>query len=392
TMDVAGTQAQLDELNIQMEGLVEDKALIDEYVEESLYMNIDYMNIVNTMFTVHMTPLYQINPDAAAVTNPVSDLVNMYNSGVKNMDLYQEISDALGYSTNYTDQVFVTQPDAGAGFINFIMQSNSQEDNEIVAEIIINYLEEVYDEMNTTVYVHELTIGELISTNITSDTINSHQTAKLSEQNTAAKDISELQEKIEAAQQVLADQSNTVKQILSVIIFLIIGIILGGGGTIFLLLIMPLICNRIQGGRYIEEEYDLTVLATKPLYKEGKNAIDKLLFKWSGKGAIRTEEDFLTYLVQSINVCTEEGEVVHLTGTISEQEIQEISTQLQEKVHANLSCGGNISGELNSLANLDKADSVILVEGAFKTMDRALEREIYHINKLNKNIKGVVLL
>ncbi|MFI3173404.1 MAG: hypothetical protein R3Y58_13705, partial [Eubacteriales bacterium] len=94
----------------------------------------------------------------------------------------------------------------------------------------------------------------------------------------------------------------------------------------------------------------------------------------------------------SINVCTEEGEVVHLTGTISEQEIQEISTQLQEKVHAKLSCGGNISGELNSLANLDKADSVILVEGVFKTIDRALEREIYHINKLNKNIKGVVLL
>lgn len=392
TADVSGTQAELDALNVQMQELVDSKTIIDEYIDESLYMNMDYLNVVNTIFTVHMTAISKINESAEAVTNPVSDLVNTYNWKARDEALYQEINTQLGYSTNYTDQIFTTQPDSGAGFINFIIQSNSQEDNETVANIIIKYLEDSYDEINQTIYVHELTVSTMRHSNITLETINSHQAVKQAELKNLTEDITELQEKITAAEQVVADQSNTTKQIITVVIFIIIGMILGGGATIFFLLVLPLVFNKIQGGRYIELEHNMTVLGTKPLLVPGKNGIDNMIWKFGSKRNVRTEDDFLNYVVQAINVKTNQGERVHLAGTIGKEKIQVFYEQIQGLVHATLTYGGDIADEMESLAQLAEADSVILVEGTFATTDRALEREMYQINKLNKNIKGVVLL
>lgn len=392
TVGLAETQVKLDEYNAMMEELELEYEEINQYVEESLYMSLDYLNIVSTMFFIYADAIEPVEGETDAVINPTGQLTTLYYTAILSDDVYQEINEVLGYSKAYTNEIFTVTTDAGTGFFSFTIRSNSQEDNEKVGEIISNYFLEQYEIINSTIYVHDLWIGDYTHTNVVAEDINNYITAKQSELKAAKEDVEELQEKISETQLILDSQNSIMNHIILVIIYILIGIILGGGAAIFFMLVMPLVLNKIQGGRYVELEHHLTVLATKPILKEGKSAIDKLIYKKGSKGTIRTEEDFLAYLIQSINVCTEEGETVHLTGTIDEEAIQALCGQIEEKVHVKLTYGGDIAGEIGSLAQVAKADSVILVEALFHTMDRALEREIYHINKLNKEIKGVVLL
>lgn len=389
TVDVAATQAQIDVYNTEITEMTETQAQLNQYMAESLYMKINYLSVIYTTFSMHVNPSDTSIMSAEAQR---SELVNKYSELAMDQELYQRISDTLGYSINYPEQIFTVQADGDGGFLNFTIQSNSQGDNEILGDIIIVYMQEMMPEISGNTYAHTLSMGGFTSMQIVAEEINDSNKSKQEELTTVNEDIAWRQGEIATLTQVIGNQGITTTKIIKCAIFVILGAILGGIMAVGCVFMHPIVKAQVQGTAYIEKSQDINVLATAPLFIESKNIIDNLIYKLSTKGPIKTEEDFLAYLALSINVNTVENERVHVTGTIESEKITELLAKVEDKIHAKVSFGGDVTDDVESLSNLSEADGIILVEKRFATRGTSLEREVQYLRKLDKHIKGAILL
>lgn len=383
---------ELSGLEEEFDTLTESLADLEAYSEDSLYMNLKYLKVVQTVLTVHIYPEEMIGDDSSPEENVISELVKAYTEQVVVEALYQSISEEVGYSTDYVNEIFTVTTDTSTGFIEFVIKSNDKSNNNMVANLIQAAFDACYEEISDTLYDHELSMRDPVSTTIVDETLNTYIEDKEEEISEIKASITLLIPAIAALEQDMLENGNVVIALKYGAIGGIVGGILGSIFMAMWLFFSALIRNRIQDGRYISEEHGLLIIGEKPVLLGTKNRIDRCINKWSNRGHLQTVEAFSEYITRVINYCIKGHKKIYITGTVSQEELEEVCDQIHSKIKGELVWGKNIGEDVNSLHKLLEADAVILIEKRFYTTDRELEAEIYKIRELQKEIMGVILL
>ncbi len=382
-------QAEIDTLQDSVDNLT-------EYINSSPIMKIDSDNTNSTAIYIY------IALDEQSSENPkdvLEETVDTYLSEILSGDVYDEINTALNYNVNvsYVREMLTYGVRPEEGYIYLRLTTPTAANNKQATEILIDYVESLYDDINSTL-PHQLNIDTPIHSTVTDDVINNTQINAIAELNTATENLVISQAELDAlvepiAPKVIEPTPLTTTQIITqAILFAIIGAIAGAAIAIFCIALLPILTNKLQDGKYIKTEHNVLVFGTRPQFSQKNNPIDKFIFKLFNKTSYKNEDEFYDYIAASINVFNAESKSILLVGTVSNENLDSLAQILKDKVNSPITFAGNITENSKSLQSLIESEFVVLVEQIFNTSDEKLATEISLIKDLNKEIKGAIIL
>ncbi|MFI3227807.1 MAG: hypothetical protein R3Y09_10445 [Clostridia bacterium] len=381
------------DLTKQVETLTNSVANDTKYYEESILMQINALNYYVGNLEIYVDSLYQIQPDKTYQdTDNIYKILKAYSSSIEYGDLYDTISDELGYDADkkYIKEIVTYSTNSQTGFITFTIKSNTVEENTQIANIISDYIDSKYYTVAKEIAEHQVLIYEPSVSSYIDTALNEFQGQFVIDLNA---DISDL-EYVESSLLYLKEPTIVeidADYIMPITVkYSVLGAMVGAVLAVGFIAIYIVFSAKLQDEEFIEEQYKLSILGVQPVFNKKRNIVDNIIYRLSEKSEIKSNEEFSRYIATSVDTYLDTNKKIHITGTINDIEIKHISEVLKQC--KNLTVGSCVLGNADSLANLKQADVIILVEKRFITNVFEFEKQYNAIKKLDKEFGGVIIL
>ncbi|MFI3228182.1 MAG: cysteine peptidase family C39 domain-containing protein [Clostridia bacterium] len=380
-------------LTKQVETLTNSVANDTKYYEESILMQINALNYYVGNLEIYVDSLYQIQPDKTYQdTDNIYKILKAYSSSIEYGDLYDTISDELGYEADkkYIKEIVTYSSNSQTGFITFTIKSNTVEENTQIANIIANYIDGKYYTVVNEIAEHQVLIYDPSVSSYIDTALNEFQGQFIIDLNADKSDLEYVESSLLYLKEPEIIEINEEYIVPITRNFAILGAILGAVLAVGFIAIYIIFLGKLQDEEIIEEKYKLSVFGVRPVFNEKRNFIDKIIYILSEQSQIKSNEEFSKYIDTSVDAYLDTNKIIHITGTIKEAEIQSVREML--KHCKTITAGSCVLEDAESLLNLKSADTIIFVEKKFKTNMLEFDKQYYAVQKLNKEIGGVIIL
>lgn len=371
----------------------------NQYLDNSLYLNIDPYNEYQEVLSYYITTDYQIMPGMTYQNiNPRKSIVNAYAIAADNDSVYKnaavKIEDSLDIA--YLRELVNIQQDTDNGILTFMIVGSDERVTSAIAEEIQNSINT--NRANITESIGEHTIEEAahsarygVDTGLVdaltkvNDNITKLQDAEVKRR----KELNDLTKPSITLMSRSSVMKNTVK-------YTLLGAILGGIAACIWISVQFVTGDRIPNERDLKHLFNLPVLGKCYDVPSGKllSTLDREIESLEG---IR-KEDYDTSKALAItaagiaNIAGNEEKIL-LLGSIETEKLQEIYSRLLEIGDLNQDrffMGGNILKDPEAIRKLNEADSVVFVENRKTSSARDLAKEIDNAKRQEKRILGIV--
>lgn len=397
---IAPTETAISDYNKQKETYERELATLKrdydstiEYSEESLLMGFDTYNIYTARIEIYVDSLYEILTDKS-VQSPdnINKLISAYDNKFKYGYLYDDILDVLGLdiSTKYIQEFVVITSNVTNSNIIIDIKMDNQSDLNSVINAIVSYVNKSKTSIQTDVADHEISIITNSVNELIDDALKTSQVNLETQIFTQANNIDAKETQIEGLSEPTTTVVSTSSLVTTGLKYGVLGGVVGAilvAGCIFVIMLLS---NKLQDEEFVEEVLKTQVLGVKPIIK--KNAIDKLLAKMYEKTLLKTEDEFYDYIVENIKSLNKDGKKLHITGSISTEEITEVYNKISSKLGVGTSYGMYLMQDKGSLIKLGEADGVVLIEKRNGSNVTNIYREMKYVENAGKQVLGVVIL
>ena len=380
-------------LEEQIVALNNEHKMLEQYMDDSLLMNIDPLNCVETSIEIYIDSKYEIMPDKS-IQNPdqIGKILKSYSTRLELGSLYEDINEQLQYNKElkYLKEIIKYTTNSSTGYITFNIKTNSVEESIAIGNLAVAFIERLYDQINDEIEPHEIIVYPIKTDSIIDDSLSQHQ------QNKELRLLT-LNNQLEVAQNTLLYLKEPAEKNLGVGYWIdsltMIGLcgLVSAVVTVGYIAVMALLF-KVQDEEFIANEYSLLVLGKQPDFTPKKNIIDKIIYKKSNDSLFKNQQAFYEYMIANVKRLISLEEKIHITGTIDIDLIERVAKEIENNVKVQVTYGQYVLESKESLEQTMNADFVILVEKMFDTSNTKLDKEIKYINRLNKEIKGILLL
>ena len=380
-------------LEEQIVALNNEHKMLEQYMDDSLLMNIDPLNCVETSIEIYIDSKYEIMPDKS-IQNPdqIGKILKSYSTRLELGSLYEDINEQLQYNKElkYLKEIIKYTTNSSTGYITFNIKTNSVEESIAIGNLAVAFIERLYDQINNEIAPHEIIVYPIKTDSIIDDSLSQHQ------QNKELRLLT-LNNQLEVAQNTLLYLKEPAEKNLGVGYWIdsltMIGLcgLVSAVVTVGYIAVMALLF-KVQDEEFIANEYSLLVLGKQPDFTPKKNIIDKIIYKKSNDSLFKNQQAFYEYMIANVKRLISLEEKIHITGTIDIDLIERVAKEIENNVKVQVTYGQYVLESKESLEQTMNADFVILVEKMFDTSNTKLDKEIKYINRLNKEIKGILLL
>lgn len=362
------------------------------YRNESILMSFDPYNVYMGSVEVYIDSYFEILSDSSVQnTDNMGKIIAAYQSKLNYGEMYSAIGQALGseLSMKYMKELVSISTNQGSGTINFTVRMDSYGGVETVTDVIMAFVQECYYTILEEVADHGFIMSKSAVNAWIDDGLNDQQENLDYGIANNLLNIASLEKELVDLEKENPGEYNPPFQVIK--LFLIGGFI-GGILAVGYIVLKTLFSNKLEEESFLESEFDQVVLAVKPLHRHKGNGLDRRFERMYNNSMLESEDDFFDYLKTSIQNKNKGDFVLHFTGTIEPELISQVYRRVSDEIRENSTTGGFLLQDKTSLANAEKAQAVILVEKRNKTNIHNLDREIKYLQKMGKEIIGVVLL
>jgi hypothetical protein len=384
------------------------KANIDsqnEYLENSIFMQIDHYNEQIGSLSYYIDTNYQINPKLSYQNMDNTDtVIKAYLALLQNGDLYNYIIDRVSYDVEarYLKEIFSIWDDGDSNMIYIQVIHKDKESVDEILQLVQDYLSQKKENISQTVGAHSI--------NLVNFSIQQYvDFALYATQNDNKKLIKDYESKIteyETARNNLQKPISTYQGykdlIRSVIKFAILGFILGGFILVVIELALIMFGNVLLSIKEYRRLYNIHVLGqfnnnTKKRRKF--TTVDKVINRLDGNLCFMDDENenikcIFNALKRSLKAANiHEGSII-ITGTAHYTLIEDICKKMMDLMEDsyNLYPCTNINYSTETVELISDCKALLLVEEIGYSTYTEITREVENIIEINKKIIGTVII
>lgn len=387
----------------EAESLQSSIARLSDYMEHSIYYNMDFSKTLRIVLDFYVDAGYSFNYTEENVNDPTPAIVSYYTSQCG----YGEISKDLADSVFSSDPAYVAEIVSAQAVGNGIFRVSilCPEDTDIDAgsEAVRTYVESCHDTAAALFGEHTLTflsasssvapVKSIVDLQLAYRNLFENYSAKYAALEKTLSDdvlsyINSESLAVDEEEPTLTPPSVSMK-------YVIVGIILGIAAVAFVIVVKAVFSSKLQTESELASADNAPMLGV--LFENEKlSATARLINKLRGRKVLDRDNwiNIICAGVKSDRNVAESGRV-YITGSAWEK----LDNGLIEKLCAKLKecgispqCGGNIYYDTESYEKMQSIKNVLLVEKLYASLRSDIAKEAELISKTNSHTVGYVIV
>ena len=380
-----------EKLEKEIANITEDIAEQEEYLENSVWMQVSPYDICEARADVYVNTDYTIMPGMDYQNVDSTDtILQVYQSLLTSNEVKEEIAFEAGMETRYLDELLSVSKTGR--ILTISVKHATKEDAQAILDEMIAWLNKLNPQVVSTIGDHTVSI---VNSSVGSGVDLAHaETLKTQEQKVIDLEASLVtkQDELDALVKPTKTEFSMSSVVKSAVKFAVLGGVLGAFIVVFGVCVIFLMSDKVYSSKELKNRYGVKVLGALPS-KTCKCPVDRWLNKLEGR-VFEADEAVRNGLIAQ-NVCNGLGEMkkILVAGTVDAARVDALAKALASELpEITIISGGNMLKDVETLKKLPECDGVVLVEecGVSKYGDIALEIE--KVKDLEKSVVGCVVI
>ena len=390
----------------------------NDYMENSVLMNINPYDEYTTSASFYVATDYQIMPGMAYQNpNTASSIMAAYMSMIQNGELYNTVLKRMdpGLDLRYLQELVTVEPDYDNNMFHVRVISNTEEGAEEIMSLLMESLSEYQAAITQKIGPHLLNViqdtqvpgpsaapgsGETNKTPEVYTTVDLELEKKQQDQSARTQTLNQsLTDKTKELNE-LKEPANTLPStgstLKSSVKYGVLGGVLGVFLAVFFICVAFLMSDKLVNERELRRRYGLMVLG---VFDSGEKkrlfaSADRFLDRLEGTSARKMSSAQVCSVVAAnvMNYVGEAKQILLVTSTGTEA-LDTVNGVLSAALPSlTLISGGNLDREADAIRKAASCDAVILVEKRKASSFTGIERELEIVKSLDKKILGCIVL
>ena len=424
SVKILGYYKGRDEVNstyeLELKNYENDKALInseivvindnipkyEDYIENSIYMQIDPLEEEAAYINFYISTDYQIMPALNYQNTDTTDMVvQSYLAFAQNGDMYQYIQEHLQskIEQKYLKEIVTSYADFSTHMVYLKILHYNQEQCAEIYQLVLDYFNQI-DE-NVTKIIGEHTITLIDATTVQSQVDLATKDAQIVKKQVLIDYQAKLLEKQTALKTIVAPVNNVIsvnRVISSTIKYAILGFVLGAMLAAFIIFITNLTSDKLTDVKIFRGRYNIKMLGSiKQMVKKRRfGFIDGWLNKLEGiSSAIIEEDEQIKIICAKIRAALSfekmDSNKILLTGSIDYAKINDVCSKLNKELsnsQIEIQSGANIRYNSTTVDCLQQCEMVVIIEEINHSRYEEISEQLINIADLDKSVIGAILL
>lgn len=383
--NVANCEREIDNL---MDSIEEQQ----KYLEGSILMNMSPYDVWEYKMVLFVKTDYQIMPDMVYQNvNYTNTILETYRTGLTNLEFLETVAQELGVEKQYLKELVTVSVTEN------LLTLQVRADSETRAKEIMDQLMDGVEQMkrkikagigNHTVSEVSRSLGSQVDLALL-DTQKS-QSDRLTTLNDS---LEKKQDELEALEEPKAPSTSAMATVKSGVKYAVLGGVLGAFVVVFFVCVAFLMSDKVYSARELRNRYRVKILGTLPAVGDRKLFfVDAWLRKMEGRAY--GKDASVEYGLIAANVCNYAANVrnILVIGTAGDGQIQAVAESLAGRLgEMNVTVGGNVLRDAQSLRKLPECDGVVLVEQCAASTYADVALELERARDLQKAVIGCVV-
>lgn len=373
-----------------------------QYLSESILMNISPYNVCEASADLFIKT--EFNDITQSTMDYIDSIMQAYQQALTSASFLEKVVETTDVKGQYLQELVTVERGkvhsseevmGRSTNILTIKVKNSDEQRAIdILNDILSQIDTLQVKFSEDIGTHSAKIiNQSIDTIIDLSLVNQQQEAekRLSSLQTSLNDKEKAIKELKKPETI----NTTKKAILKPTIkYGILGGILGAFVISFFAILAYLISDKLYSAKELKRCYKLRVLGSISVdNKKSAKGIDKWLNRLEGK--INNSKKEIQYNIIVANICnhTEQSQTLLLTGTISNEQLNEIHKDLSLYFNdKKIVLGNNMLADGETIKKLLNCDGIILVEQVRKSHTAMISEEIDMAHNFDKKIVGCIVV
>lgn len=374
-----------------VEKLEEDIAEQEEYLEESVLMQLDHRNVHHAKVDLYLTTPFQIMPDKVYQnTDKADQLLAFYVSSLSDQLLLEDIAKEAKLEAKYLTEVISIGTN-----LNHILSITVRWTDDAGAQAIMDALvaqaQSYHDTLSQTVGEHTLTVVLDTVGSVVEPWVFDRQEQEelrlegyelqLAEKETELKDLAEP----------VLEQATAGDALKAGIKWAVLGGVAGAVLVAALSCFLFIFSDKVYSGVDLQARCGVRILGSMPSDKkldpvtrrismaEGRNMADP------EETPVLLQENLLQYACGATNIL--------ITGDIKPELAEACAARLQQGLtDVKLTACGSVLEDVSAVRALSECDAVLLLQKCGRSRYHRVSREIVRINDVKKPLIGCIIV
>lgn len=389
-------EAEVDSLEKQIETLRAQVRSQQEYLNNSLLMQLQPYGFYEASLVLYIDTDYQILPDMSYQSpNQTKAIVLAYESLLLGNDCLQTMADAMNTEPRYLKEMLTLEYSeeseaTDANILRIVGRAATQEQAQQLLELLTGQVAELQKSISSSVAKHSYSIVEQATRKAFDLTLADQQKAE----NDRLTNLLSAQTAAQSSQAALTPpslQSDSGKAVLKkTVIFAVIGGVLAVFFGVVILWVGHIASSKVYSCRTLADRTGIKLLGALPGKLPG-NPIDRKLLQLEGR-TLRDPQTQASMLALSIRNQSEGNTKLLLTGSTDAGARQVLVEALAKAMpQATLINAGDILEDVSALEALSGCDAVVLAEQCHASRYPDIDRRMELIRDNKKQLLGCVL-
>lgn len=370
---------------------------MEEYQANSILQKIDPYNkwVASADIFIKMEDIQQEGRINTYDSDPADSVLKAYESAVKKGIEIQNLSKEKSLDFKYLKELIRVVPDYQSNMVTITATNTDEDGAQEILDVILKNLKDKYPDVQQNLGRHSIVVmNQSLGTKADPD-LAQIQNSRIEDLTFIRQSLEDMDTKLEELKEPEAPANLSSKGLIKS------GIkygVLGGVAGVFLACFFEsvLFClnNRVNNSSELKTRFGIKILGsfTRIREKRAFSKIDGLLDKLEG---IEYVADTAVYerIAANIGIYTENNQLILLTGTAKEDDINRITMNLKERLpDLRFESAGDMNKYPETLTKLPKAEGIILIEITGASKYNMIYNELETISSIKKNVIGCIML
>lgn len=369
----------------------------EEYQANSILQKIDPYNkwLASADVFVKMEDIQQKNRISVYDSDPADSVLKAYESAAKKGIEIQNLSKEKGLDLKYLKELVRVIPDYQSNMLTITATDTDEAGAQEILDVILKSLKDKYPDVQHNLGGHSIVVmNQNLSTKADTDLAET-QKRKIENLTSLRLSLEDTEKKLEELKKPEPPTTLSSKGLLkSGIKFGVLGGVAGGFLACFFASVLFCLNNKVYNSDELRTRFGIKILGSFIRKREKRTftKIDSLLDKLEGIEYI-TDTAVYERIAANIGIYTEKNQLILLTGTAKEADINRITSNLKERLpDIRFETAGDMSKYPETLTKLLKVDGIILVESTGLSKYNMIYNELETIESIKKNVIGCITL
>ena len=384
-------EAEKESLEQQADALRQQVDCQNNYLENSIYMQLDPYGFYESTLVLYFDADYQILPSMEFQNvDPTDAVIATYKSILDSEQVQLPLAQHANTALQYIKELISISTDIGTDMLTITLRYPDEAGAKELTKLLTAQLDAIHTQAVKAVTEHEVTV---VSQTVGKDmdrSIADAQTAENARMSTLIAELTAMQEKINTLvkpNQQLLDKTTVFKD---AIVYGVVGCVLGVFIVAFICLIAHICTDKVYSARTLKNRTRIKILGC--ISDRKWNPIDRWLRKLEGRNCVDPQVQAHVLAVDILNRCGDVNSLL-VTGSTDLEARQQILQALSvAKPGMQIIDAGDILQDVAALEALSGCNAVLLVAQCNVSKYNAVAQQAEWVGDYNKQFIGCVLL